>query len=119
MITITIAHFTGKPYLAHFTFPFCFALVASGSAQLTVLELVAAITTAILTTSFRMTTECIVDSETDLTVLVPNNDAIDAYTAAMGMTTADFIASESAVDMALYHIVPNEAAVQHYQEKVW
>ena len=27
----------------------------------------------------------------------------------MGMTTADFIASESAVDMALYHIVPNEA----------
>ena len=51
----------------------------------------------------------LLDSETDLTVLVPNNDAIDAYAAGMGMTTADFIASESAVDMALYHIVPNSA----------
>ena len=90
---------------------FCFALVASGSAQLTVLELLAA---APSTSHFNDIVSnddlnALLDSETDVTVLVPNNDAIDAYAAAAGMTTADFIASESAVDMALYHIVPNEA----------
>ena len=90
---------------------FCFALVASGSAQLTVLELLAA---APSTSHFNDIVSnddlnALLDSETDVTVLVPNNDAIDAYAAAVGMTTADFIASESAVDMALYHIVPNEA----------
>jgi uncharacterized surface protein with fasciclin (FAS1) repeats len=90
---------------------FCFALVASGSAQLTVLELLAA---APSTSHFNDIVSnddlnALLDSETDLTVLVPNNDAIDAYAAAVGMTTTDFIASESAVDMALYHIVPNEA----------
>ena len=90
---------------------FCFALVASGSAQLTVLELLAA---APSNSHFNEIVSnddlnALLDSETGLTVLVPNNDAIDAYAASMGMTTADFIASESAVDMALYHIVPNEA----------
>jgi len=90
---------------------FCFALVASGSAQLTVLELVAAAPSNSHFNDIVSNDDlnALLDSETDLTVLVPNNDAIDAYAAAMGMTTADFIASESAVDMALYHIVPNEA----------
>lgn len=90
---------------------FCLAISASGSAQLTVLELLAA---APSNSHFNDivandAVNSLLDSETDLTVLVPNNDAIDAYAAAMGMTTADFIASESAVDMALYHIVPNSA----------
>ena len=90
---------------------FCFALVASGSAQLTVLELLAAAPSNSHFNDIVSNDDlnALLDSETDLTVLVPNNDAIDAYAAAMGMTTADFIASESAVDMALYHIVPNEA----------
>lgn len=90
---------------------FCLAISASGSAQLTVLELLAA---APSNSHFNDivandAVNSLLDSETDLTVLVPNNDAIDAYAAGMGMTTADFIASESAVDMALYHIVPNSA----------
>ena len=90
---------------------FCFAVIVSGRAQLTVLELLAA---APSNSHFNEIVSnddlnALLDSETDLTVLVPNNDAIDAYAAAMGMTTADFIASESAVNMALYHIVPNEA----------
>ena len=90
---------------------FCFALVVSGSAQLTVLELLAAAPSNSHFNDIVSNDDlnALLDSETDLTVLVPNNDAIDAYAAAMGMTTADFIASESAVDMALYHIVPNEA----------
>ena len=90
---------------------FCFALVASGSAQLTVLELLAAAPSNSHFNDIVSNDDlnALLDSETDLTVLVPNNDAIDAYAASMGMTTADFIASESAVDMALYHIVPNEA----------
>lgn len=90
---------------------FCFALVASGSAQLTVLELLAAAPSNSHFNDIVSNDDlnALLDSGTDLTVLVPNNDAIDAYAAAMGMTTADFIASESAVDMALYHIVPNEA----------
>ena len=90
---------------------FCFALVASGSAQLTVLELLAAAPSNSHFNDIVSNDDlnALLDSETGLTVLVPNNDAIDAYAAAMGMTTADFIASESAVDMALYHIVPNEA----------
>ena len=90
---------------------FCFALVASGSSQLTVLELLAAAPSNSHFNDIVSNDDlnALLDSETDLTVLVPNNDAIDAYAAAMGMTTADFIASESAVDMALYHIVPNEA----------
>lgn len=92
---------------------FCFALVASGSAQLTVLELVAAAPSNSHFNDIVSNDDlnALLDSETDLTVLVPNNDAIDAYAAAMGMTTPDFIASESAVDMALYHIVPNEAVM--------
>ena len=90
---------------------FCFALVVSGSAQLTVLELLAAAPSNSHFNDIVSNDDlnALLDSETDLTVLVPNNDAIDAYAAAIGMTTADFIASESAVDMALYHIVPNEA----------
>ena len=90
---------------------FCFALVASGSSQLTVLELLAAAPSNSHFNDIVSNDDlnALLDSETDLTVLVPNNEAIDAYAAAMGMTTADFIASESAVDMALYHIVPNEA----------
>ena len=90
---------------------FWLALVASGSAQLTVLELVAAAPSNSHFNDIVSNDDlnALLDSETDLTVLVPNNDAIDAYAASMGMTTADFIASESAVDMALYHIVPNEA----------
>ena len=90
---------------------FCFALVASGSAQLTVLELLAAAPSNSHFNDIVSNDDlnALLDSGTDLTVLVPNNEAIDAYAAAMGMTTADFIASESAVDMALYHIVPNEA----------
>ena len=90
---------------------FCFALVASGSAQLTVLELLAAAPSNSHFNDIVSNDDlnALLDSETDLTVLVPNNDAIDAYAASMGMTTADFIASESAVHMALYHIVPNEA----------
>jgi uncharacterized surface protein with fasciclin (FAS1) repeats len=113
VIFITITHFYRKPFsMRIFTsLLFCFALVASGSAQLTVLELLAA---APSTSHFNDIVSnddlnALLDSETDVTVLVPNNDAIDAYAAAMGMTTADFIASESAVDMALYHIVSNEA----------
>ena len=113
MIFITITQLYRKPYsMRIFTsLLFCFALVASGSAQLTVLELLAA---APSTSHFNDIVSnddlnALLDSETDVTVLVPNNDAIDAYAAAVGMTTADFIASESAVDMALYHIVPNEA----------
>ncbi|MGB2135801.1 MAG: fasciclin domain-containing protein, partial [Flavobacteriales bacterium] len=47
-------------------------------------------------------------SEAGVTVLVPDNDAVDAYATSMGMTTEAFIASESALNMALYHIVPNE-----------
>ena len=88
---------------------FCFALVASCSAQLTVLELLSAAPSNSHFNDIVSNDDlnALLDSETDLTVLVPNNDAIDAYAAAMGMTTADFIASESAVDMALYHIVPN------------
>jgi len=90
---------------------FSLALVASGSAQLTVLELLVAAPSNSHFNDIVSNDDLnsLLDSETDLTVLVPNNDAIDAYAAAMGMTTADFIASESAVDMALYHIVPNEA----------
>ncbi len=90
---------------------FCFALVVSGSAQLTVLELLAAAPSNSHFNDIVSNDDlnALLDSETDLTVLVPNNDAIDAYAAAMGMATADFIVSESAVDMALYHIVPNEA----------
>ena len=90
---------------------FCFAVVVSGSAQLTVLELLAAAPSNSHFNDIVSNDDlnALLDSETDLTVLVPNNDAIDAYAAAMGMTTADFIASESAVNMALYHIVPNEA----------
>lgn len=90
---------------------FCLAISASGSAQLTVLELLAAAPSNSHFNDIVANDDVnsLLDSETDLTVLVPNNDAIDAYAAAMGMTTADFIASESAVDMALYHIVPNSA----------
>ena len=90
---------------------FCIAISASGSAQLTVLELLAAAPSNSHFNDIVANDDVnsLLDSETDLTVLVPNNDAIDAYAAAMGMTTADFIASESAVDMALYHIVPNSA----------
>jgi len=90
---------------------FSLAVVASSSAQLTVLELLAAAPSNSHFNDIVSNDDLnsLLDSETDLTVLVPNNDAIDAYAAAMGMTTADFIASESAVDMALYHIVPNEA----------
>ena len=90
---------------------FCFAVVVSGSAQLSVLELLAAAPSNSHFNDIVSNDDlnALLDSETDLTVLVPNNDAIDAYAAAIGMTTADFIASESAVDMALYHIVPNEA----------
>ena len=90
---------------------FSLALVASGSAQLTVLELLAAAPSNSHFNDIVSNDDLnsLLDSETNLTVLVPNNDAIDAYAAAMGMTTADFIASESAVEMALYHIVPNEA----------
>ena len=90
---------------------FCFALVASGSAQFTVLELLAAAPSNSHFNDLVSNDDlnALLDSETDVTVLVPNNDAIDEYAAAMGMTTADFIASESAVDMALYHIVPNES----------
>ena len=90
---------------------FCFAVIVSGRAQLTVLELLAAAPSNSHFNDIVSNDDlnALLDSETDLTVLVPNNDAIDAYAAAMGMTTADFIASESAVNMALYHIVPNEA----------
>ena len=90
---------------------FSLALVASGSAQLTVLELLAAAPSNSHFNDIVSNDDlnALLDSETDVTVLVPNNDAIDEYAAAMGMTTADFIASESAVDMALYHIVPNES----------
>ena len=90
---------------------FCLAISASGSAQLTVLELLAAAPSNSHFNDIVANDDVnsLLDSETDLTVLVPNNDAIDAYAAAIGMTTADFIASESAVDMALYHIVPNSA----------
>ena len=90
---------------------FCFAVIVSGSAQLTVLELLAAAPSNSHFNDIVSNDDlnALLDSETDVTVLVPNNDAIDAYAAAMGMTTADFIASESAVNMALYHIVPNEA----------
>ena len=90
---------------------FCLAISANGSAQLTVLELLAAAPSNSHFNDIVANDDVnsLLDSETDLTVLVPNNDAIDAYAAAMGMTTADFIASESAVDMALYHIVPNSA----------
>ena len=110
---ITIAQFYQKPFFMRFfnTLLFCFALVASGSAQLTVLELLAAAPSNSHFNDIVSNDDlnALLDSEADLTVLVPNNDAIDAYAAAMGMTTADFIASESAVDMALYHIVPNAA----------
>jgi uncharacterized surface protein with fasciclin (FAS1) repeats len=113
VISITIAQFYRKPIsMRLFTsILFSLALVASGSAQLTVLELLAAAPSNSHFNDIVSNDDLnsLLDSETNLTVLVPNNDAIDAYAAAMGMTTADFIASESAVEMALYHIVPNEA----------
>ena len=113
MISITITHFYRKPISMRLltSILFSLAVVASSSAQLTVLELLAAAPSNSHFNDIVSNDDLnsLLDSETDLTVLVPNNDAIDAYAAAMGMTTADFIASESAVDMALYHIVPNEA----------
>ena len=92
-----------------FTALVCFVLFASNaSSQLTVLELLSASPSNSHFNEIVSSDELnsLLTSEDGLTVLVPNNDAVEAYATTMGMTTEAFIASESAVDMAMYHIVP-------------
>lgn len=88
----------------------CAFVISNASSQLTVLELLSAAPSNSHFNEIVANDElnALLASESGVTVLVPDNDAVDAYAAAMGMTTEAFIASESALDMALYHIVPNE-----------
>ena len=88
----------------------CVFFLSNASSQLTVLELLSAAPSNSHFNEIIANDELngLLASEAGVTVLVPDNDAVDAYAMAMGMTTEAFIASESAVDMALYHIVPNE-----------
>lgn len=105
-----MANFTENPHSMRFftSLLCCFCLTVSGTSQMTVLELLSASPSSShfsdIVTNNALTELLTADS--DLTILVPNNDAIDAYAAAMGMSTAEFIGSESAVEMARYHIVP-------------
>jgi len=88
----------------------CVFAISNASSQLTVLELLSAAPSNSHFNEIVANDElnALLASETGVTVLVPDNDAVDAYAAAMGLTTEAFIASESALDMALYHIVPDE-----------
>ena len=88
----------------------CAFAISNASSQLTVLELLSAAPSNSHFNDIVSNDEltALLDSETGVTVLVPDNDAIAAYATAMGMTTEAFITSESALDMARYHIVPNE-----------
>lgn len=111
MTLITISHFCCKITLMRFltSLLFCVLFLSNAYSQLTVLELLSA---APSNSHFNeivsgVELNALLNSETGVTVLVPNNDAIEAYAAVMGMTTESFIASESAMDMAMYHIVPN------------
>ena len=92
------------------SFLFCVFVISNASSQLTVLELLSAAPSNSHFNEIVANDElnALLASETGVTVLVPDNDAVDAYAAAMGLTTDAFIASESAIEMALYHIVPNE-----------
>jgi len=88
----------------------CLVLFASNaSSQFTVLELLSAAPSNSHFNQIVSSDElnALLASDTGVTLLVPDNDAVEAYAAAMGMTTEAFIASENAVDMAMYHIVPN------------
>ncbi|MGB1122842.1 MAG: fasciclin domain-containing protein [Flavobacteriales bacterium] len=84
--------------------------ISNASSQLTVLEILSASTSNSHFNEIVANDEvnAFLASESGVTVLVPDNDAVDAYATAMGMTTEAFIASESAIEMAWYHIVPNE-----------
>ena len=105
-------NFCGNPFFMRFLTSLCLCVfaISNASSQLTVLELLAAAPSNSHFNDIVSNDEltALLDSETGVTVLVPDNDAIAAYAAAMGMTTEAFIASESALDMARYHIVPNE-----------
>lgn len=88
----------------------CVFFISNASSQLTVLELLSESPSNSYFNEIVSNDElnAFLASEDGVTILVPDNDAVDAYATAMGMTTDAFIASESAIDMALYHIVPNE-----------
>lgn len=86
----------------------CVFVISNATSQLTVLELLSAAPSNSHFNEIVASDEfnALLDSDNGVTLLVPDNDAVEAYAAAMGMTTEAFIASESAVDMAMYHIVP-------------
>jgi uncharacterized surface protein with fasciclin (FAS1) repeats len=88
----------------------CVFAISNASSQLTVLELLSAAPSNSHFNEIIANDELtqLLSSEAGVTVLVPDNEAVDDYATAMGMTTEAFIASESAIEMALYHIVPNE-----------
>ena len=52
--------------------------------------------------------DTLIDDESGLTLFVPTNDALDSYAASMDMTFEEFVTSESAVQMAQYHLLPND-----------
>lgn len=112
VIVITIMHFYRNLCFMRFLTSLlcCVLVISNASSQLTVLELLSAAPSNSHFNEIVANDElnALLASEAGVTVLVPDNDAVDAYAEAMGMTTEAFIASESALDMALYHIVPNE-----------
>jgi uncharacterized surface protein with fasciclin (FAS1) repeats len=91
-----------------FTLTFCFVTAASCLAQLSILELLAA---APSNSHFNEIVSddglnSLLDSEDGVTVLVPNNAAIETYATDLGMSTEEFLSSDEAIQMAMYHIVP-------------
>lgn len=104
--------FLRKPlFMRILTSLFCCVFVISNAlSQLTVLELLSAAPSNSHFNEIVANDElnAFLASDAGVTVLVPDNEAVEAYATAMGMTTEAFIASESALDMAMYHIVPNE-----------
>ncbi|HBP44660.1 MAG TPA: hypothetical protein DD635_02070 [Flavobacteriales bacterium] len=115
VILIRVVQFYQNLYSMRFLISFLLSglFITLGSAQFTVLELLSASPSNSHFNQIVSSDElsALLDSESGVTVLTPDNDAIEAYAASMDMTTEAFIASESAVEMALYHIVPNTEVV--------